>query len=482
MALQSAGRLAEARECYRRALAVDPGHARTHNNLGALLHAAGDLEGATGHYERAYALQPDLVEARRNLGVAWCDRGDLQRAARFSRQALELEPDSPELRQQLASILYNLGVELERSERMDEALEHYEQALELRPDFADAALNCGVAHSFKGHAGAALAQYRRAISLRPDFALAHFNLALDLLRSGDYESGWREYEWRWKLPEFLGQRLACEQPHWDGSSLDGKTILLYAEQGFGDAIQFVRYARLVERRGARVLVRCLPQLTALLRNAASVSGVVSDEDEALPHFDVCFPLLSLPLMLNTTVRTIPTEVPYIRAPEDKILGWGTALAEWAGMRRIGLVWGSFTGNERLARRKSVPLELFAAFSGARDAVFFSLQKGPQGRDAAHAPRRLKLVDLAPRLNDFADTAAVIANLDLVISIDSAVAHLAGAMGRPVWTLSALPSDWRWAGQEGGCAWYPSMRIFRQHRVSDWSGPVQDAAEALARWR
>jgi len=445
VALQESGKLDEARRLYAEVLRLDASHAKAHNNLGAILHRQGDLAAAIAHYARALEADPRLFDAARNLAIAWLARGELAKAEAFAETALALDPAAPDARQLLADIL----------------------------------VDAGAARSFGGEHPAAIACLERAIALEPQSARAHFNLALERLSVGDYAGGWPEYEWRWRLPEFPGRRLDSPRPQWDGSSPAGKTLLLYAEQGMGNAIQFVRYARPLASRGAKVLVRCPPALVPLLRHAAGVSGVSSDEDPALPAFDASCPFLSLPLAFGTTRESIPRELPYLHVPESKRLEWRGRLAG-EGLR-VGLVWGSYSGNAELVQRKSIPLRRFAALAGARPGLrFFSLQKGPHQAELASA-HDLPFTDLAPHLADFLDTAAAVAGLDLVITVDTAVAHLAGALAKPVWTLAALPLDWRWAG-EGGDAWYPGMRVFRQPAHGDWETVLREVAAALASLR
>jgi Tfp pilus assembly protein PilF len=476
LAQQDAGELAGAVESYRRAIALDPGLAKAHNNLGTLLQAQGDLQAAIGSYETALALDPRLLDAARNLGIAWLDRGDMRLAERYCRVALELSPASPELRTQFAHIHFNLGVAFEKERRFEDALHRYRAALELKNDCADAWLNAGALLELRGDAAGADEHYRRAIAARPDLVLAHFNRGLQLLLAGDYENGWKEYEWRWQLPEFATQRL--QGPHWDGSPLAGRTILLYAEQGFGDAIQFVRYAPLVAQSGGRVLVRCPLQLASLFACVPAVDATVGD-DAPLPAFDLCCPLLSVPHLLGTTLGTVPVAAPYFHLPEQKLAAWRAKLALAPNALKVGLVWASYSRSPVLTRRKSISLDLFAPLADVRSAAFYSLQKGPPAAEAGHPPSGLRIADLSGELRDFSDTAAAIANLDLVISVDSAVAHLAGAMARPGWTLAAFPPDWRWSREGDGCAWYPTMRIFRQTRAGEWTDVVARVAGALA---
>ena len=438
-ALQESGKLDEARRLYAEVLRRDASHAKAHNNLGAILHREGDLPGAIEHYASALQADPGLFDAARNLAIAWLARGEPARAEGFAERALALNPAAPDAKQLLADIL----------------------------------LDAGAARSFAGEHAAAIARFERSIALEPQSARAHFNLALERLSVGDYARGWPEYEWRWRLPEFPGRQL---ERRWDGSSPARKTLLLYAEQGLGNTIQFVRYAQQLERLAAKVLVRCPPPLVRLMQHAPGVSGALSDEDPALPDFDASCPFLSVPAAFGG----IPLDFPYLRVPESKRLEWKNRLA--APGLRVGLVWGSHSGNAALVQRKSIPLQRFAALAGARPGLrFFSLQKGPHQAQLASAPAGLAITDLAPHLADFLETAAAIEGLDLVITVDTAVAHLAGALAKPVWTLVSLPLDWRWAG-EGGSAWYPGMRVFRQPAHGDWDAVLREVRLALENLR
>lgn len=471
VALQSAGRLLDAEESYRTALELDGNHAKALNNLGSLLHARGQLGAAIEKYDRALEVQPDLLEAARNLAIAWLLRGDAERAEHFARRALRLEPNSSQLHSQLADALA-------RSGKHDEALAAYRRALELEPNFAEAWSDLGFLCELRGEMADAMEHYRRAIAIRPDFAQAHFRYGLGLLAAGDFGRGWEEYEWRWRLPELAGLAPEFERPSWDGSDISGKTVLLYAEQGLGDVIQFLRYVPLVTQKGATVLVRCPWQLKALIENAPGVAGVFG-EDEALPDFDLCCALLSLPRMFRTTAETVPARIPYLRADNGKVARWRGKIAAKSAALKVGIAWASHSRNARYAQQKSIGLEALAPLAEACPVVFYSLQKGPAAAESARPPAAMTLVDPSGEIGDFSDTAAVIENLDLVISVDTSVAHLAGAMGKPVWVLATFPPDWRWVRAHGGRnLWYPTARIFHQTRMHDWAGVIRQVADAL----
>lgn len=475
VALQAAGKLPEAEAAYRAAIAQDGNDAKALNNLGSLLHARGELGAAIEHYQRAVAAQPDLLDAARNLAIAWLVQGDAGQAVRAARRALALAPESSELHALLGDALSVTG-------DLDDAAAHMRKAVELAPDFAAAWTQLGLLCELRGEMADAVAHYRRAIALRPDDAQAHFNLGLRLLATGDFAPGWEEYEWRWRLPELAGLVPEFEQPAWDGSDISGKTLLLYAEQGLGDVVQFLRYLPLVAQKGARILVRCPGQLKTLVENMPEVAGAF-DEREPLPAFDLRCALLSLPRIVGTTVATVPAQNPYLRAATARVARWRDEVAEHGAALKVGIVWASHSMNSRYAQQKSIGLAALAPLAEARPVVFYSLQKGSSGAEASRPPAGMTLVDLTRSIVDFSDTAALIENLDLVISVDTSVAHLAGALGKPVWVLATYPLDWRWVNaRDGRNLWYPAARVFQQARLNDWTGAIREAADALIEYR
>jgi tetratricopeptide (TPR) repeat protein len=507
VALQAAGEPDQASERYRQALALDGGYAKAYNNLGSLLHAQGRFEEAIANYEKALALEPGLGQAARNLGIAWLERGDAARAEHFARYALRLDPTAAEpyvhlarahrhlgkpdealaaciqavaLEPDFAQARYEQGRALKELGRWDDAIAAYRTAIALEPRSAEAAeawVSIGVIDELTGRPGA-MEHSRIGVSMQPDLAHVRHNYALHLLLAGDYANGWREYEWRWRLPEYAGLVPRFERPHWDGSPVAGKSLLLYAEQGYGDAIQFFRYAPLVAQRGGEVLVCCSRKLAPLFRNTPGIARVVAD-DEPLPAVDLFCPLLSLPRIFETTLDSVPSQVPYVFADAERAQRWRGRLAARNAALKVGLCWAT-ESRSRSAALRSLELEMLAPLAAIPGVEFYSLQRGSAAAQAAHAPAGMKLVDLAGELRDFADDAALIAALDLVISSDTATAHLAGAMGRPVWTLTSFPPDWRWMLEREDSPWYPSMRLFRQRRMRDWTDVVRQVAATLER--
>jgi len=316
--------------------------------------------------------------------------------------------------------------------------------------------------------------YEHALEFRPDFDRAKFNESLLLLLRGDYERAWPLYEARWasaRLPE-----RAFPQPRWDGGPLHGQRVLIHAEQGFGDAIQFIRYARLIAERGGEVVVECRPPLVDLFQTAPGVSAVVA-AGEILPPFDLHLPMLSLPLIFQTTLATIPHEVPYLFADLDRRAAWHERLAGHGRGLKIGLAW---TGNPKQSvnRPRSLALSQLLPLLEIPGAHFFSLQVNGGGEQIRELAGAAAIMDFTAQIHDFADTAAFMAELDLVISTDTSVPHLAAAMGRPVWTLLQWVPDWRWGLEVETCPWYPTMRLFRQPTAGDWASVIRQATDAL----
>jgi tetratricopeptide (TPR) repeat protein len=320
----------------------------------------------------------------------------------------------------------------------------------------------------KGQLDAAMAECRQAIALSPNLAAAHMALGILHLQRGELPAGWAEYEWRWHLTGEKMYRIDFPQPYWFGAALEGKRILLHAEQGLGDTLQFVRYAPLVAERGGRVILAVQPELMELMRSVKGVEQVVARLGP-LPEFDTHCPLLSLPRLFQTTLETIPTGAPYLSADEKRRADWQARLPG-DQRKKIGLVWA---GKDWPNPNRSISPEELSALTSAPDAWWCSLQKQDAG-----GPPGLELTDWTGELQDFSDTAALIANLDLVITIDSATAHLAGALGKPVWVLLPFMADWRWMQDRSDSPWYPTARLFRQSRAGDWTGAIGHVIEAL----
>ena len=532
--LGSAGENAEALDLFRAAVAADPAYAEARNNLGIALASAGRHEEAVVHFEAALAEEPHRAPWWNNLGNSCVECFRFAKSLEAYDRALAIEPASADawsnrglalrgLRRpddaiasferaliadpRFAHALINLGIVLKEQRRTDEAIIAFERARAIRPndpallcnyasvyesrgdyermrEFADlaAALDDGFAeahvlrgnyHMERGAFAAAESAYQRAKSLDADNRNANWNLALIWLLHGDYHRGWAQFEWRKRLQSVLLEHNEYPGQPWSGGSLVGKRILLHAEQGLGDAIQFVRYAELLKARGAeRVIVEAPSAVTSVLATARGVDDVVA-RGAALPPFDVHASLMDLPRLCGTELTTVPATIPYLDAPSRPV----SALVDAPhGVLKIGIVWAGNPMHQR-DHLRSVPLTQFAALFEHTGARFFSLQKGgPEGELARIASDRV--VDLSPHLHDFRDTAAAIARLDLVLTVDTSVAHLAAALGRETWIMITHVPDFRWMLERADSPWYPTVRLFRQPAPRDWTTVITDVRRAL----
>jgi len=435
--------------------------------LASLTHALDRIPETIALYEQYLALEPDNANARNNLAVAFLAQDDPERAIYHYQQAIAVNP-------QCAEVYYNLGVVWGQQGQFAQARQQYERAIALKPDYLDAYNNLAGVLLEQSEVQEAIGQYHKILALEPDSIGAHRNLGIALLQMGDLKNGFAEYEWRWQSPDFAKNKSLHNfpQPRWDGSDLQGRTIAIYTEQGFGDAIQFIRYIPLVKARGARVIFECEP---ALMRLFATVEGIdqLVEWGAQLPAFHVHTSLMSLPHLLGTTLETIPAQVPYLYGSEasealKRLLRTDLPI-------KVGIVWGC-KPTHGTAHKRSCSLGEFSPLLDIPGVAFYSLQKGPQVRELDQFQD--KIISLDPMLQDFADTAAIIAQLDLVISIDTAVAHLAGAMGKPVWVLLPFAPDWRWMLHRTDSPWYPTMGLFRQSQPGDWSGVFVAVKTAL----
>lgn len=464
--LHRLGRVEEAVAAYSRALDHTPPDAELYLNLG---NALADLErfgDALMAYDHALQLRPDWPEALSNAGVAAQAVGQTEGAATLHRRALETDPE-------FCPAWTNLGGALQRLDRMDEALAAFRHAAELQPDDPLVLANLAQALDGAGRGDEGGATHRRAVAADPDCAVAHFNLSIHLLRRGEYAEGWREYGWRWRGGVKNLHPRGFAQPEWGGEDLGGRTLLLHAEQGFGDTIQFVRFARHAAERGGRVVLEVQPALARLLTGMAET---VVAAGTPLPPFDLHLPLMSLPGVLDLPESAFAADVPYVAASPHDVESWSVLMGE-AGPR-IGLVWSGNPGHAG-DRQRSIPAAVMLAALADAPGRLFSLNKAPRDADRLTLAAHGRVVDLAPHLADFAHTAAALAHMDLVVSVDTAVAHLAGAMGRPVWLLLPVKSDWRWQWGREDTTWYPSMRLFRQTVAGDWAEVLRRVAGALA---
>jgi len=466
LVLNKLGRGGEAAESLRRAIAVRPSYAAAHVNLGSLLREQGDLDAAIDSYRKAIEAEPGLVDAHTGLAFALQQRGRLAEAAERYRRALELQPDH-------ADALCNLGALLNGFDRHDEAAASYRRVLAGHPDHVAAHCNMGVALMARNDVDGAVECYRRAIAVNPDFADAHWNLSLAQLVQGDLANGWRGYEWRLRTKRHTPRSF--EQPIWDGGKLAGETILLHREQGLGDTVQFMRYAPLVAARGGRVILEVQPPLARLAAGMKGVAEVIA-AGAALPRFDLHCPMLSLPDRFGTDLATIPAEMPYLTPDPQAVAHWRLKLGDGPRLK-VGIAWAGNRSHKN-DRIRSLAIERLLPVLEVPGIRWISLQVGERAGDVARLPIGM-VADISSELGDLGDTAAVIANLDLVIAVDTAVVHLAGALGRPVWAMLAFAPDWRWLLDREDSPWYPSMRLFRQARHGDWDSVLVRIRQALS---
>ncbi len=463
--LRRQGRLDEARGSYEQALLHDPNNVVALQNLGNLLVNGGELDKAIAYFERALALKPDMAEAHNGMGAALHELGKLDEAEDSYSKALSYQPN-------YADAYCNLGNLQRKRGRAAEAIEHYERALALNPDLSEAHSNLGMALVGERRLEDARKHYDRAVALEPGLGNARWNRSLLDLLEAKFESGWQDYDVRRFRKQTAPRGFA--QPIWRGEPLHGERILLHGEQGFGDAIQFMRYAPLVQAAGGTVILDVKPSLARLARQQAGVAEFVATGDP-LPAFEWQSPLMSLPLAFKTDLATIPNQVPYLSAPEDaRQQAMDFAWPEHG--KRVGLVW---SGNPEYTedRRRSMPLSEFSELLAMQGLHFYSLQFGPAARQISEI--ETPVIDLTPTIKDFADTAALIEQLDLVISVDTAVAHLAGALAKPIWTLLPFAPDWRWMLDRDDSPWYPSMRLFRQPERDDWTSVIDQVRNEIA---
>ncbi len=486
--LHALKRFTEALASCDQALALRPDFAEALCNRGVALHALERFDGALESYERAIALRPDYAEALCNraatlqalerfdealtscdrvlvgqpyYGEALSNRGAILNAVkRFDEalascdHALAISPDHAEALRNRGNALYGL-------KRLDEALASYDCALAVRPDYAEAYHNRSVTLYALKRFDEALASCARALAIRPDYAEAHFSEACSRLAAGDFVGGWQKYEWRWATRDRKSSRRDFGQPLWLGSNdLAGKTILLHAEQGFGDTIQFCRYAPHVAERGARVILQVPEPLRALINTLPGMAQILAT-DEALPDFDVHCPLLSLPRAFATKLESIPARTPYLHAAPDAVKNWSARLGA-KDRPRVGLVWSGSAADHN----RSFPLHALLPLL-ALNLSYVSLQRDLRDADAAVVQRHRNLVHFGEALKNFSDTAALISNLDLIISVDTGTAHLAGALAKPVWILLPYIADWRWLVDREDTPWYPTARLFRQDGTQNW---------------
>jgi Flp pilus assembly protein TadD len=476
-----------------------PEDAEFHHSEAMRLASAGNLSEAVGHFETATRLQPKNAAWHFNCGLAWQQLNQLPKAIAAYRKALDLAPD-------FFDTWSNLSAAFKAAGDFEAAVDAGQKAVILRPRAAGAHLNLGNALKARGDWPAAESAYRLAGTLdpanpriqlnlantwrelgrvpealallrevvlkHPRFAEAHRDLAFALLLAGDLRAGWTENEWRWETEELVRKRRAFNQPAWVGEDLAGRRLLVYTEQGFGDAIQFVRYVAPAIQRGGKVILECQPELKRLFQTLKGVEQLLV-RGEPLPQFDFHAPLLSLPRIFDTTLDSVPHDVPYLSVPSEMAM----PLADMRGGPKVGLVWAGNPSHLN-DRARSMPLEALSPLLDLGGVHFFSLQIGERASDLKRSKLMEKMAELNSPMKDFAATAAIIEQLDLVISVDTSVAHLTGALAKPIWLLLPFAPDWRWLLGRDDTPWYPTMRLFRQPRPGDWAGVIQSVRQQL----
>ncbi len=503
-AFQAMGRFEDAMACFERALAIDPNLPEAHHNIGNALVSLKRHAEAMARYRRAIEMRPDYAEAHYHMGFALQAQGREQQALEWYDRALSLRPGYAEAHN-------NRGNALRAAGRDAEAIAAYEAGIRARPAYAETHVNLAAmllalnraqdaiararaliairpdfpeGHRLLGHALQALNRhkeaidaYRRASALNPAYFEAHWRESQSHLVLGDFAEGWRKWEYRLLMPS--AKRREFPRPQWLGDAdLKGKRLFLYAEpgEGFGDTIQFVRYAPLAARRGATVMLEVQAPLAPLFGSLEGIARLVAP-GEPPPEFDYHCPLMSLPFALKTTMATIPAEVPYVAPPREKVDRWMRRIEGRGTGPRIGLAWSGRPRQGEFSNRP-IPLRLLSSILGTPGVRFVALQKDLRDGDAGLLAAHPAVINLGPELADFADTAAVLSLLDLVISVDTSVAHLAGALGKPVWILLQFSADWRWLLDRSDSPWYPSARLFRQPAAGDWESVVPRVREAL----
>ena len=464
--LRQTGRNDQAEERMRQAMSLQ---SAAHDSLvthGQSLLNENRLEEAGGVFQSLMQRFPQSWVGFNGLALVLVRLGRFNEALPLFHKSIEIAPDK-------SGPYNNVGQAYLTEGHIEQAIEFLKKAAATRPDFAEAHNNLGSAHLFSLDIAEARRAFQRALFFQPDNRDAHWNMAFVMLLTGDCLNGFREYEWRWlKFPQ---ERRAFREPLWDGFDIAGKTILLHAEQGFGDTIHFVRFAPMIAARGAKVILECAPGLVSLLSRTPGVAQVVA-RGSVLPPADYQCPLMSTAYVLGATLATIPRDVPYVRTDPALLEQWARAIAPYRRDLNVGIAWAGSPTQSR-NRERSATLGAFAPLAELKGARFFNLQIG----DAAKmpAPAGFELVDLTRDIRNFDDTAALIANLDLVISVDTGVCHLAGAMGKPTFAMLAHSADWRWLLDREDSPWYPTMRLFRQPARGDWASVMLRIRDAIA---
>ena len=458
-----------------KAAAENPRIAEFHYNLGLVRLALDNPRQAIAAFGRAINLKIDYADAYYNLGKIFKAQHRLDEAIENFKQAIQHQP-------QMAEAHYNLGNALKSRGSVEEAIASFKECIRLRPDFAAAHNNLGLVLKEQGHLADAVDCYSNAIGYQAGFAEAHWNRSLALLLKGDFAHGWQEYEWRFKRgrwPRYFFSRHT--RPAWKGSPFEGHRLLVFAEQGAGDTLQFMRYLPQVKALGGTVIFEVMESLGGLLQGFGGIDELLvrNPNDNSTVTCDWCIPLLSLPGLFKSDIKTIPASTPYLYPDSAKAQFWQVRLGG-EGFR-VGIVWAG-NPEHKNDHNRSCTLQHFIPLAEMEGIQLYGLQKGEPAQQVKTLPDRIEFTNLGNDFKDFSDTAGAIENLDLVISVDTAVAHLAGAMGKPVWVLLPFAPDWRWLMQREDSPWYPTMRLFRQTSAGNWDGVFKRLISALGNFR
>jgi tetratricopeptide (TPR) repeat protein len=461
-----------AKACFESSLRIQPDFVKAHHNLGVILNKTGDGPGAARAFKAVIKLQPGFAEAHNNLGNILLSEGRLGEAAHCFEMAVAIRGDDPKAH-------YNLGVAFNRMAKFQAARFAFETAVQQDPGFVEAHHNLGVVLQNLGEVQEALCAFNKVLTLKPNFTEAVWNRSLARLLSGDLPGGFQDYEARFhKLDQSRIYAGTFSTPRWDGACFEGKRLLVHYEQGFGDTLQFVRYLPMVKSRGGTVILEVQGALYELMKRTAGVDLLINGEKTPGPEIpcDYHVPLLSLPGIFKTRIEAIPRDNPYIFPDPLKSEHWREQLSGEKGFK-VGIVWAGNLSDEK-GRHRSCPLEYFVPLGDLAPVRFYGLQKGDAAKELDSVYPSFRVTDLSQGLADFSDTCAVMDNLDLIVSVDTATAHLAGAMGKPTFVLLSSPCDWRWLLDRDDSPWYPTMKLFRQPRQGDWESVFAHVCPAI----
>lgn len=473
VACHTAGNLQKAEQMYLQILDQEPDHPDATHFMGVLAYNAGNNDAAVAYLKKAIEMMPSNAGCLNNMGNVFQQQGRYLESVKWYETAIRINPGHKMAHNNIAVAYLHLG-------DLDKALMSAERVLALDPEYAEAHNNQCEIFRAMGDNDKALAAVNNALSIDPDMVSAHWNRALIWLLKGNFQDGWPEYEWRWRRPTTQNRAFA-HGALWQGEDIKGKTLFVYEEQGLGDTLQFIRYLPMLRNLGARIVFETGPALIRLVaenqvydRLLVGLKGV---DTRSVDRFDFHVPLLSLPHIFKTKIETIPNNTPYLRADPTLCHIWKNRLSRDDSFR-VGLVWAGRPLHKNDCNR-SVPLRLFETLGKVKGVSFYSLQKEKHEKWTDMDSLKIFERDLGPEISDFADTAAIMENLDLIISVDTSVVHLAGAMGKPVWTLVPFAPDFRWLLDRGDSPWYPTMQLFRQTSSREWAPVMEQVSSALA---